>query len=459
MDAPTREQQETTEERIEQELKQLEAEICQQVAQQVTGIPVTMTSEDGGPEYVQYLSNLSAEEQELIIRAINAQTDPLVRLAIAEAYQAINPSHYGCGCCERRITKEFLALTDRLGIRELVREKGEIAGARNTFRILSETYSAAHEALAKVGGEAFADRIQKKRQELAEAKAHTKALEQAAEKSAREEALAKVLGDQVVSDDLREFTEELMQAQRRGIKKVVVLNPDVAVFLMSRSEWGGSGGIAYFDQVIPYYHGQSQLQEWQWRDRYDAGRDRHDLCVNDLGEVQLDEENGKARITVELVNTKYRNRRAEFTFEPPTKKTPRTPKLDEAKLAAFTQEVKVAIDGLMEQKNRLYACKPPMYSESRDQTPYRKPTIKQKIVSARSGLGVFIIEEQIDHRIDDPQMRYELYVMAPGQEPRMVYEDHSYDKAEGSAVIAILRILDDAIVLNTRRGQETVPIN
>ncbi|MFA5029304.1 MAG: hypothetical protein WC518_00955 [Patescibacteria group bacterium] len=460
------------EEEIGRQLRQLELSVCLQVAQQVTGIPVTMADGQRGGKYVQRLRELPAEERGRIVKAINAQPDPLVRLAIAEAFSAIDPTMNGCGCCERKLTEKFLALTDELGIRSLVQELPPDNFPRETYEIGRQSYSDAHQALALLGGEEFASQIQQKREELAEAAASVKALLEDDSRLSHEEALAEVLGGQEVSARLRLFIEELMKMERCSIGKVRVLDPDTAVFLVARSEWGGSGGIGYFDQVVIYHHGRDQMQEWQWRNRYSSSADRHDLCINDLGQIQIDERGGQVKITVELVNEEYGNRIAEFVFEP-TEATPSPPKLNETEQAAFEGEVDAAIAQILAQKMASWRLKPKMYQDYGDQkygvviqmpmgTPgqvsYRTPSVRHRIISARLGLAVFVAEEQIDHRIADPQLRYELYVMVPGQEPRLIYENHAYESA-GSAAIAVLRLEEDHVVLSTEGRQEAVALN
>ncbi len=87
---------------------------------------------------------------------------------------------------------------------------------------------------------------------------------------------------------------------------------------------------------------------------------------------------------------------------------------------------------------------------------YDQPSVTNKAVSLKSGIGAFTIKEQIDHRASDPQYRYELYVTRHNKGTDMGYEDHAYLKREGDASITGLRIQKGKVVFSTREGKKEI---
>ena len=265
-----------------------------------------------------------------------------------------------------------------------------------------------------------------------------------------EEKLRKLVGDQPVSEQAKAFIANLITST------LAVVTPDVFVWLTSRSEWGGSGGIGYFDQVRIYYHGQTKLAEYQWRDRYSASNDKPWLKVNSFGATSVEVSGNKATVSVELVNIDGK-RTEKYVFEHKEVVAPTQLSSDEQTL--FTTRVEQAVGEIMTEKNHLYELKPTMVGHTGNYVPYRRPSVKQSVVHANLGISAFVIEEQIDHRVDDPQTRYELYVMfAKDKTYRYITEDHGYEKREGSNVIAILELTQDSVLVNTKNGQKTLKI-
>jgi anti-sigma regulatory factor (Ser/Thr protein kinase) len=84
--------------------------------------------------------------------------------------------------------------------------------------------------------------------------------------------------------------------------------------------------------------------------------------------------------------------------------------------------------------------------------------MKQSEVKAEIGVAAFITEEQIDHRVDDPQMRFEMYVVMAGDEKATCRaEDHGYVR-EGGAFLTILEVTADAVTINTKSGKRTITL-
>jgi hypothetical protein len=117
-----------------------------------------------------------------------------------------------------------------------------------------------------------------------------------------------------VSDiNLHAITEFRMNGIWKDFIKVI--SPDLVICDGHRSLDSGSAGMGYFSQIRVWYKGQTDMKEWQWRDCYSASRDRHDLYINGVGEVEVQPKNGKVEIRIELLNREYGSRYATFSFE------------------------------------------------------------------------------------------------------------------------------------------------
>lgn len=134
-----------------------------------------------------------------------------------------------------------------------------------------------------------------------------------------EDKLSQLLGDKPVTDVVR--TALLALINKSEIGHLVVVEPHLAIALTERQDWDSAGrfrstsGIGYWDQVHVFYNSQSKMQEWQWRDKYDSGKDRPKLSVHSIGEVKIAKENPDGMtLEVELVNEKYGNRTTRYVF-------------------------------------------------------------------------------------------------------------------------------------------------
>jgi len=238
-----------------------------------------------------------------------------------------------------------------------------------------------------------------------------------------------------------------------AINAVVVINPNVFLWLTDRSEYGGSGGIGYFDQVHAYFYGQTQMIEYQWRDRYSASKDRPWLKVNSLENPTISIGRKVATVNVTLVNNQGK-RSEQFIFEK-KKKVPAIVELAADEQIVFKAKVRESVKSVMSRLEELWQLKPTMLS-MHGYVPYRRPSVKQIVILESIGVAAFVTEEQIDHRGDDPQVRYELYVMThKDSSPRLIAEDHGYEKREGSKVVAIVELNQDSVLVNTADGKKT----
>ncbi len=154
--------------------------------------------------------------------------------------------------------------------------------------------------------------IKKLKEEEARKKAEEEKRKRALQRKKNAEKLKEMIKTKI-SGKAEKWVLDLMEEKMISIIKVV--DPDVIICKTTRSEWGGGSGIGYFDQIYVYYYGQTNMKEWQWRDRWSADFDRYDLQINNIGEVEIKSEE-KDVVKIELINEKYGNRYTEFTFEP-----------------------------------------------------------------------------------------------------------------------------------------------
>ena len=102
------------------------------------------------------------------------------------------------------------------------------------------------------------------------------------------------------------ISEELRQqiSSHENNETLTIVSPTIAVVITSRSELGSSGGIGYWSQVNVFCNGQSDMKEWQWRDRWSEIYDKPRLAIHGIGEVKIFEENGTT-IEIELINDQH----------------------------------------------------------------------------------------------------------------------------------------------------------
>lgn len=253
----------------------------------------------------------------------------------------------------------------------------------------------------------------------------------------------------------------------KSIQSLRIIDPDIAIFQGSRSEWGSSGGIGYFDQIYVYFHSQTDMREWQWRDRWSESKDRHDLRIDELGRISVELEKERQKVLIEIVNKEYGNRETFFSFE--IKKEKSQKQLSPVEQLEFEKLLKNEIARIMTTLHELWECKPQMLmdysgwgmipSGSPAYTNYKEPSIKYEIINKELGVSAFITEEQIDNQGKDPQYRYELFVLKHGdQEVKRIFEDHAYEKREGSALIALVDLTPNKVTINTRDGKKTIKL-
>lgn len=278
---------------------------------------------------------------------------------------------------------------------------------------------------------------EKKQQEKREAQAY-----------AREE-LDKLLAGRTVSEEVK---AQLLQDVPDNL---TVADPHVVLFVSMRSEYGSSGGVGYWSQVHCICKDQKQMQEWQWRDRYSAANDNPRLRFDELGKVKITRSGRTTTVNVQLINKKYGNRFTSFDFRPSTAR--KTPHLTAEEQVRFEQQAQEAGERVMAEFMRLHALKPTM-SGTRGPTGYFPPRFKEQEIRAELGVAAFVVEEQIDHHVDDRQIRLDLYTFRNGQKnAEFKAESHGYESA-GGAFLTILDIDQDKVLINTENGKSEVEI-
>jgi hypothetical protein len=266
-----------------------------------------------------------------------------------------------------------------------------------------------------------------------------------------------------VGETMRNYLASIHANKTIWVLKVIA--PDIAVFRTDRSEWGGSGGIGKFHQVNVYYKGQVEMQEWQWRDRWSASNDKPWNYIGGFGEVSIEKNGEVVRAKVELPNNEYGNRTATFNFRNLEMAVELLTAEDQK---VFAVKVEKAVENLLVEKMRLWEAKPQMMARypAGSRMPagmpsyvgYKQPWVKEKQIFPDQGIAAFVLEEQIDHHCDVAQMRYELYVFKSKEaEMKRLYEDNAYEN-EGSAVISIVQLNQDAIIINCRAGKKTIKL-
>lgn len=268
----------------------------------------------------------------------------------------------------------------------------------------------------------------------------------------KEELLEELLAGRQITDELH--AQILRYA---GKASLVVASQNVAAIVDHRSEYGSSGGIGYWSQVRVFCGSQSQMREWQWRDRYSASNDKPWLSVQGFGAISVVEVDGKMNVELELVN-KGGNRKTMFIFDPPKPSTVR--KLTEEEKVAFKAKVRAEQARIMERLYELHKLKPLAILKTGEYGSYYEPSVKQSVTRADAGVAAFVTEEQIDCHAGDRQMRHELFVCVAGKSHGVVErkaEDHGYER-EGGAFLTILEVEFDHIDINTKRGKQTIAI-
>lgn len=431
-------------EELKKTYEQKTEEVVKEITQTIFGLEVAVDNE-----------KLGDRGEELITEKLLTFNNPLVQLAIAEATGLTNVYDQGYTCCPDDNPRPYLNKMKKLGLDDLVLR------VDNGYRVEKEKFVEARIALIQeYGNDAQKQTWQDIKTELETVSSDLEKLHGEKNNLGRNLRLIDAVSGTEISDDLKKYLLGVINSI--GGLKVIAL--DIAVYHTSRSEYGTTGGVGYFDQANVYYFGQIQMQEWQWRDRYSASKDRHDLRFDEFNEIEVIEKDRKVIIQVELINKEHGNRWATFEFERIDEVTP-VKTLTNEEQKEFSAKLEIEIEKIMAEKKRLWELKPQMLFANRfpngmsipmstlsTSAPYRQPSIKDSVVHANSGVAAFVIEEQIDHRGSDSQMRHDLYVYKYGDEAiKTISEDHGYE-TEGGAMLNLINLKQNAVTFSTSRG-------
>lgn len=113
----------------------------------------------------------------------------------------------------------------------------------------------------------------------------------------------------------------------------------------------------------------------------------------------------------------------------------------------FTLIVEAAIDEQMARLRQLWRAKPKIRN-------YREPYVEQELIRVNLGIAAFVTSEQIDERgLDNPQMRYELFLVRHGHnETLRIHEDHAYAREQVECYIRIISLEPGEIIISNRGG-------
>lgn len=425
-------------------------EVIKEIAQTILGLEVVVDNE-----------KLGAERKESVIEKLLTFNNPLFQLAITEATGLTYVYDQGYTCCPDDNPSPYLNKMKKLGLDDLV------SRVDDGYRIKEEKFVEARVALIqKCGNETQKTEMANVKTEIETTSNDLERLCAERNNLERNLRLLNAIDDAKISDDLKEYLISVINS----IDGLKVIAPDIAVYHTSRSEHGTTGDVAYFDQANVYYFGQIKMQEWQWRDRYSASKDHHDLRFDEFNEIEVTKNGEQAIIQVELINKEHGNRWTTFNFDKVKKVIPAKILTDEEQ-AEFSAKATIEIEKIMAEKTRLWELKPQMLFASRfpngmsismstlsTSMPYRQPSIKDSTFHANLGVATFVIEEQIDHRGRDPQIRHDLYVYKYGDEnAKIVDEDHGYEM-EGGAMLSLISLEQNAVTFSTSCGTKTIAI-
>jgi hypothetical protein len=241
-------------------------------------------------------------------------------------------------------------------------------------------------------------------------------------------------------------------------------NPDFGMiaYLDGRSEWGSSGGTALYSQVRLWVRGNEYSKEFQYRDRYSGTNDNYAYEFRSVKILKVEKEKENLHVLIEAIpgQEKFHSTKVEFNVELSTKaeSLPEATPDQQREFLSFFEKIKAEKMAGLTKFNGQYFRKPVFNGDtSSGYSPYPQPTISCSELKPNLLTGAFVIKETIDHRVDDLQKRYTLYLVV-GETCLEVYEDHAYEIGEGDASIFGLKISEDKIFFSTRGGRKERPL-
>lgn len=132
----------------------------------------------------------------------------------------------------------------------------------------------------------------------------------------------------------------------------------------------------------------------------------------------------------------------------------------------FTAHVRAEKERVMEELRRRWRNKPQMLPPRGfgggcmiggvGYVEYARPMVVQEILRAEIGCAIFVTLEQIDARGNDPQMRFELFLVTERHtKAKSVAREHAYD-SEGGALLRVIELADGDIRIQTSKGEQHI---
>lgn len=307
---------------------------------------------------------------------------------------------------------------------------------------------------------AFIDDGKEKVEAIREEEARMEAeKEQREAEEARKWRLSKVLEQtsKEVPAAAHEFLADIASRDRTQILDLDVCD-DVVIVLALRKHWSSASAIAHYSQLHVFADGVTASKEWRYRDQ--SANEDYQYKFDSLGMVVTYREDNELFVNTGLLTgDRYADLGHTFNLKIPEEGLREHPKLSEEELAELWQNVererarmRKHLEELRERKPRMLASMPGTADGYQN---YTQPKVG-KVTVLDTGVAYFITEEQIDHRTNNRQMRYALYVMKTGdKEARRVTEDHAYENLR-NAFVRVIDISPDEVTVET--SEQTVTI-
>ncbi|MCX6797893.1 MAG: hypothetical protein NTX66_01570 [Candidatus Falkowbacteria bacterium] len=232
-----------------------------------------------------------------------------------------------------------------------------------------------------------------------------------------------------VKTELPELLEFARNLGKEAYIKDIDFQNKTAAFLGDRTEHGSSGGCGYWSTVTVWNNGESKQQEFQYRDRYSADKDRWEYCFHDLKIKSVKEKDDKKSVTI-LGNPGEKEIEISFEFEgtPSAKKKGEVLSVNEQ--LALKNFVNNVIDEILAEKSAKIKGNTRMAEDYSGHIPWKEPQLKEVVFDEENGVAVFSIIETIDYGspvdIKTPQERCELYLAKVGEDIKEIDRDHGY---------------------------------
>jgi len=226
---------------------------------------------------------------------------------------------------------------------------------------------------------------------------------------------------------------EMLQEQFGGNQLENVdfdIDNKLLAYVDERSEYGSSGGVGRFSQVVLWADGKEYKKEYQYRDRYSESNDDYKFNFREVKIKSVEKQGDSLHVEIEAIPGKsYGSTNVEFKAVETNTET--LPELSDNDFEEFEDSVQSQIDDILEKKAAKHEGMTHFDRDIGHHVEWEKPQVIDKVIN-KEGFAAFVVNETIDYGspIDTamPQVRSELYVMKQGdQKPTEVAQDHKYN--------------------------------